>query len=299
MKSVLVTGGTGFIGCPLGQALMAAGYQVTVLTRDPVKARARLPEGVGIVADLDNLGTLPDVLVNLAGEPLASRRWSPASKAIIRDSRIGFTDRLFAFFDKHQVFPTRVINGSAIGYYGNCGDRLIDERKPAGIDFAAQLCSDWESAAKQFERRGSSLCVLRTGIVLGTEGGALKQMLPAFRLGLGGPMGSGEQYMSWIHIADMVRLIVFLIDHPVITGPVNAVSSQSVTNRDFARILAKVLRRPAFFRMPGFMLRLLFGEMADILLLASQRVLPTQAFGSGFEFHYPQLEGALENLLGK
>ncbi len=299
MKSVLVTGGTGFIGVPLVEALSAGNYQVTVLTRDPAVARKRLPEEVNVIATLDALDCIPDVLVNLAGEPLAARRWSIEAKAFIRDSRIGFTGKLFDFFERKGKFPTRVINGSAIGYYGSCGGQLLDERKPAGNDFAAQLCRDWESSAKQFEQRGSSLCVLRIGIVLGVNGGALKQMLPAFRLGLGGPMGCGEQYMSWIHIDDMVRLILFVIDHPVITGPVNAVSSQSVTNREFSHILAGVLHRPALFPMPAFVLRLLFGEIADAVLLASQRVLPAQALGGGFEFRYPYLKDTFEELLIK
>lgn len=299
MKSVLVTGGTGFIGLPLVEALRGHGYQVTVLTRDTEMARWKLPEGVNIVATLDALGAIPDVLVNLAGEPLAARRWSAETKAFIRDSRIGFTNRLFDFFERKGQFPARIINGSAIGFYGNCSDRLLDEGMPVGTDFAAQLCRDWELSAKQFEQRGSSLCVLRIGIVLGMNGGALKQMLPAFRLGGGGPMGSGEQYMSWIHIDDMVRLILFVMDQPVITGPVNAVSPQAVINRDFSQILAGVLRRPALFPMPVFVLRLLFGEMADTVLLASQRVLPSRALVSGFEFRYPDLKDAFENLLIK
>lgn len=299
MKSVLITGGTGFIGFPLVTALSVAGYQVIVLTRDLAKARIKLPAEVNVISSLDALTTLPDIVVNLAGEPLAARRWSAETKAYIRDSRIGFTDRLFDFFERKGKFPARIINGSAIGYYGNCGSRLLDEGMPAGTDFAARLCEDWEVSARQFEQRGSSLCVLRIGIVLGANGGALKQMLPAFRMGVGGPMGGGEQYMSWIHIDDMVRLILFVIDHPVIVGPVNAVSSQSVTNRDFSRILADVLRRPAFFPMPAFVLRLLFGEMADTVLLASQRVLPSRAVGSGFDFRYPDLKDTFENLLRK
>ncbi|WP_039912029.1 TIGR01777 family oxidoreductase [Cellvibrio mixtus] len=299
MKSVLVTGGTGFIGVPLVKALSAGNHQVTVLTRDPSAARRQLSGAVNVIATLDALNCIPDVVVNLAGEPLAARRWSAETKAFIWDSRIGFTDKLFDFFERKGKFPARIINGSAIGYYGNCGDQMLDERKPAGTDFAAQLCRDWELSAKQFEQRGSSLCVLRIGIVLGTNGGALKQILPAFRLGLGGPMGSGKQYMSWIHIDDMVRLILFVIDHPVVTGPVNAVSTEPVTNFEFSRILASVLRRPALLPMPAFVLRLLFGEIADVILLASQRVLPTQALGGGFEFRYPDLKDAFEDLLIK
>lgn len=297
MKTVLVTGGTGFIGIPLVKALMASGYRVTVLTRSPERARQKLPDEAGVITELKALDAIPDVMVNLAGEPLAARRWSVETKAFIRDSRIGFTNKLFDFFERKGKFPARVISGSAIGYYGNCGDLLLDEQEPAGTDFAAQLCLDWELSARQFEQRGSSLCVLRTGIVLGINGGALKQMLPAFRWAMGGPMGSGEQYMSWIHIDDMVRLILFVIDHPVITGPINAVSPQSVINRDFSHILAGVLRRPALLPMPALVLRLLFGEMADTVLLASQRVLPRRAIDGGFEFHYPDLKGALDNLL--
>lgn len=299
MKSVLVTGGSGFIGGHLVGALVAAGYQVTVLTRNMQKTVAKLPGAVRVISSLDSLDAVPDVLVNLAGEPLAARRWSPELKLLIRSSRIGFTDALFAFFEQRGEFPGRVISGSAIGYYGDCGDKLIDERKPAGTDFAAQLCKGWELSARQFERRGSSLCLVRTGIVLGGEGGALRQMLPAFRMGLGGPMGSGEQYMSWIHIDDMVGLILFLINHPVVTGPVNAVAPHPVTNNQFAFALAQTLHRPAWFAVPTLVLKLLFGEMASTLLLASQRVLPTQALGCGFEFRYPQLGDALKNVFAK
>lgn len=299
MRSVLVTGGTGFIGSALVRALVGRGDSVVVLTRNPARARALFPDRVNLVSVPEELSAIPDVLVNLAGEPLAGKRWSSASKIVFRDSRIGTTQALFTFFDVRGVFPARVINGSAIGYYGDCGDMLIDERAPVGADFAARLCRDWELSARQFEQQGSSLCLLRTGIVLGAHGGALKQMLPAFRPGLGGPMGGGGQFMSWIHIDDMVRLILFLIDHPAITGPVNAVSTQPVTNNDFSLALASALHRPAFLRMPGFVLRILFGEMADTLLLASQRVLPGQALGNGFEFLYPELDTAFENLLKK
>ncbi len=300
MKSILITGGTGFIGRALVGLLIERGYRVFVLTRDLMLAAGSLPAGVSLIDNLEMLnGSIPDVLVNLAGEPLAGRRWSSTSKQLFRASRIDFTTKLFAFFAAQGVYPGRVISGSAIGYYGNCGDRLVDEREAAGNDFAAELCRDWELAAKQFEIAGSSLCVLRTGIVLGAEGGALKQMLPAFRAGLGGPMGSGEQFMSWIHLDDMVRLILFLIERPAIVGPINAVSSQSVTNLDFAVALANVVHRPALLRIPAFVLMLMFGEMAKILLLPSQRVLPTRALASGFEFRYPQLAGALENLLKK
>lgn len=300
MKSIMITGGTGFIGRALIGLLIERGYEICVLTRNLTLAAKILPVGVSLIDNLNMLkGHLPEVLVNLAGEPLAGRRWSPESKQLFRLSRIGFTNELFAFFAGQGVYPARVISGSAIGYYGNCDDRLVDEREPAGRDFAAELCRDWELVAKQFEHVGSGLCLLRTGIVLGAGGGALKQMLPAFRAGLGGPMGSGEQFMSWIHIEDMARLILFLIERPAIVGPINAVSSQSVTNRDFAATLANILRRPALIRIPSFALRLMFGEMAETLLLSSQRILPTRALASGFEFHYPQLSGALENLLKK
>ncbi len=300
MKSILITGGTGFIGRALVGALIEQGYRVCVLTRSPTLAAENLPAGVSLIDNLEMLkGHVPDVLVNLAGEPLAGRRWSPATKLLFRSSRVEFTNKLFAYFVGRGVYPARVISGSAIGYYGNCGDRLVDEREAAGSDFAAELCGDWELAAKQFEQAGVSLCLLRTGIVLGANGGALKQMLPPFRAGLGGPMGGGGQFMSWIHINDMVRLILFLIERPAIVGPLNAVSSQSITNRDFAVALANVLHRPALIRMPAFVLTLMFGEMAKTLLLSSLRVLPTRALASGFEFRYPQLSGALENLLKK
>lgn len=302
MKSILLTGGTGFIGQPLVRALASQGYDLSVLTRDPVVAQSRLPANVRLYPRLDALeaaGVVPDVLINLAGESLANKRWSAASKAEFRTSRIGLTEQLVDCFERMGKFPARVVSGSAIGFYGDRGDAILDEQQPPGNDFAALLCRDWERAAALFSARGSSVCYLRTGIVLGAEGGALKQMLPAFRMGLGGPMGSGKQYMSWIHREDMVRLVLFLVEEPDIIGPVNAVSPNPVSNKEFATTLGHLLHRPAVLAVPSPALKLMFGEMASSLLLASQRVLPGCALARGFTFQHPLLMKALENLLKK
>ena len=296
--NILITGATGFIGQPLCHALLARGCKLWLLTRRPEVAQSLFGAQVGVVSRLGDLPALEwFAVINLAGKPMVESRWNTQVKQALRDSRIELTYALLSWCRERQQFPRVLVNGSAIGVYGDCGDRLLDEGAPPGDDFAARLCADWEEAAQGFAAFGTRVCLLRTGIVLDAGGGALAQMLPAFSLGLGGVMGSGNHYMSWIHRQDLLHIILRLLDDTSLTGAVNAVAPGACTNREFTRALAACLRRPAFMPMPAVLLRLLFGEMASVLLLASQRVNPQRLLQAGFEFAYPQLDEALNAIV--
>jgi hypothetical protein len=285
---VLVTGGTGFIGRLLCARLQEAGHAVSVLTRDP--ARAQVP-GARLVVALEQAEGV-DAVVNLAGASLFDRRWTDAYKQVLRASRIDGTRRLVAWMARQPAPPRVLVSGSAIGWYGPRDDAPLDETVAPGEDFAAWLCRDWEAEAMRATALGVRTCLLRTGIVLDRGGGALEKMLPPFRFGLGGPMGDGRQWMSWIHREDLVRLAIWLIGQPGAQGAFNGTAPGPVANGVFARTLGTVLRRPARLRVPGFALRLALGEMAG-LLLSGQRVLPTRTLDAGFAFLHPGLEGAL------
>ncbi|WP_434212295.1 TIGR01777 family oxidoreductase [[Pseudomonas] boreopolis] len=285
---VLVTGGTGFIGRLLCARLHEAGHAVSVLTRAP--ARAQVP-GARLVGALERAEGV-DAVVNLAGASLFDRRWTDAYKQVLRASRIDGTRRLVAWMARQPAPPRVLVSGSAIGWYGPRDDAPLDETAAPGEDFAAWLCRDWEAEAMRATALGVRTCLLRTGIVLDRGGGALEKMLPPFRFGLGGPMGDGRQWMSWIHREDLVRLAIWLIGQPGAQGAFNGTAPGPVANGVFARTLGTVLRRPARLRVPGFALRLALGEMAG-LLLSGQRVLPTRALDAGFAFLHPGLEGAL------
>jgi len=291
----LITGGSGFIGSALCRSLIADGHRVTVLTRDIDRARTRVPEAVFLI---DRLDFAEDVgaVVNLAGENLAGGRWTSARKHEFVGSRIGTTKRLLDWIERQERTPGVLVSGSAIGWYGPAGDEELDEDADAGNDFSAHLCRDWEAEAVKAEALGVRVCRLRTGIVLGTEGGALRKMLLPFRAGIGGRMGSGRQWMSWIARADIVALIRWLIDHDSARGAYNGTAPAAVTNAEFARALGAALHRPAVLPTPAFALRLLFGEMADILL-TGQRVVPKRATAEGFKFKYPELPSALSSVL--
>jgi len=292
---VLITGGTGFIGHPLCRQLLQAGHTLSVLTRDPVRVRGTLPAAVRVLATLDEARDV-EAVVNLAGEPLMAGRWNPARKAAFRASRLDTTRGLIAWMARQSVRPRVLVSGSAIGYYGPRGDEALDESAPPGDDFAAQLCRDWETEAMQAEGLDVRTCRLRTGIVLAADGGALAKMLPPFRLGAGGPMGDGRQWMSWIHRDDLVGMIRWLLERDQAGGAYNGTAPTPVTNRDFARTLGKALHRPAVLPTPAFVLRAGFGEMAQ-LLLTGQRVLPAHALAEGFTFRFPTLDAALDDLL--
>ncbi|MEG2804169.1 TIGR01777 family oxidoreductase [Stenotrophomonas sp.] len=289
---ILITGGTGFIGRPLCTALLAAGHGVHVLTRRP---GAPPPPGVYYIGRLDDVGPVQAV-VNLAGEPLTDGRWTQARKQAFHASRIGTTRALLAWMQALPTPPQVLVSGSAIGYYGPRDGTPLDEASAPGDDFAAMLCRQWEAEAFKADEIGVRTCVVRTGIVLDRDGGALARMLPPFRLGLGGPMGDGRQWMSWIHREDLVGLILWLLANDAARGAYNGTAPGTLTNADFARTLAKVLGRPALLTTPAFALKLAFGEMAQ-LLLTGQNVQPVRALDGGYRFQYPTLDGALEAIL--
>ena len=299
MTSILVTGGSGFIGRHFCEAATQLGFQLCVLTRNSKTAARKLPNSVQLISRLSELSAdyTPDVVLNLAGEPLANGRWTHRRKQKFYDSRINTTDSLFEFFSKRESAPKLIISGSAIGYYGP-GDQAVDETAEATDGFSHQLCRTWENSARRFESLGCRICYLRTGIVLGEEG-ALARMLPAFKLGLGGPIGGGQQWMSWSHIDDMVSIILHCINHPQIQGAVNATAPHPVINADFGSALAATLQRPDFLTMPAIMVKILFGEMGEELLLQGQKVVPKKILDAGFEFKYGNLKLALENILNQ
>lgn len=297
-KTVLVTGATGFIGRCFCQSAKARGLQVIALTRNKGKARDRLP-GIQVIDDLQSLPKTKKIhyVVNLAGEALVGGRWNAYRKQQFLDSRINVTNKLFEFFKEMDEPPDVLVSGSAVGYYGAHYDKVLDEAAKPHDSFSHQLCMAWEHCAAQFSQLGTRVCYLRTGIVLGASDGALGRMLMPFKLGLGGRLGNGKQWMSWIHLDDEVALIFHCLKRSDITGSINGSSPNPVTNMQFTRTLGKVLSRPVLFPMPPAVARLLFGEMADELLLTGQRVYPRKALESGFKFSYSELQQALEQIL--
>lgn len=287
--NVVIAGGTGFLGQALVRNLRAAEHRVHVLSRRPRATNeiAWTPDGSAgsWAAALDDA----DAVVNLAGESIASGRWTEARKARIRDSRVNATRSLVAAMARTRHAPSVFLSASAVGYYGPHGDEPVTEQTPPGDDFLARVCRDWEAEA---QRAATRVVLLRTGIVLERDGGALPQIALPFRLFAGGPVGSGQQFYPWIHRDDWVALAGWALRTPV-SGPLNLTAPNPVTNRELARTLGRVLRRPAFVPAPAFALRLALGEMADALLLSGQRALPAVAQGQGFHFQYPTLERAL------
>jgi len=299
-QAVLVTGGTGFIGTRLVAALVAAGHDVTVFARDPKHALS-LTTPVRIVTDLAALpNDFPcDIAINLAGEPIAAGRWTPARRCRIIESRLRVTRALGALFDRLDRRPKVLVSGSAIGFYGIEEQDVIDETVGRGQGFAADVCEAWEAAARRAAGTETRLVLLRTGIVLGSSGGMLGGLLPVFELGMGGPIGDGRQMTSWIHRDDLVRMIVTAAADPEIEGPLNATAPSPVSNRAFARAIGHALRRPAILPLPAQPLRLLLGELADELMLGGQKVLPVKAVFHGFRFRYPRIDDAIGAIVGR
>jgi uncharacterized protein len=298
-QHVLVTGATGFIGRRLVGALASAGHDVTVLVRDPAKA-ARLRPPFRLVTRLDQIAndTMIDSVVNLAGEPIADGLWTRSKRRRIMASRLRVTRGVVGLIGRLEHRPAVLVSGSAIGWYGRWKDELLTEFDGGKRGFSHRLCEAWECAAKKAERLGLRVVRLRIGIVLGSDGGMLGRVLLPFRLGLGGPMGTGEQWMSWIERDDLVRLIAHVMADPRLTGAVNATAPVPVRNSTFARELGHALRRPSRVRVPASVLRGLFGDLARELALGGQRVLPDKADGSGFKFRHETLAGALAAILG-
>jgi hypothetical protein len=299
-----IVGASGFVGRHLvGARLLPAGHEVCAFTRDGARARSVLGAQVRTF-EWDTSSPLPkdalkgfDAVINLAGENVASRRWTAAVKREIRDSRLRTTAALVEALAAASPRPQTFINASAIGYYGPRGEEEISESAPAGGDFLAEICREWEEAATHARTAGVRTIVLRVGIVLGLGGGALAKMLLPFRMGLGGPLGSGRQWMSWIHLDDLAGMIEHALSNASICGPLNGTAPRPVTNREFSRTLGRVLRRPAVLPMPALALRLVVGEFAEILL-KGQRVVPQRALETGFRFRFADLEPALRDLLG-
>lgn len=303
MRTVLVSGATGFVGAALCDRLAEKGWSIIALSRGsrmgigPLRFVTWSPEDpASAVTLLAHEMEKVSAVINLAGEPLVAGRWTQKRKRLIMDSRVSATKILVDAMAKASRKPAVLINASAIGYYGSHTERPLDESSPPGSGFLAVVCAGWESEARKAEAYGVRVVRLRIGIVLGREGGALSRMLPPFRLGLGGPLGSGEQWMSWIHIQDLSDMIAWALELGDIEGPVNATAPQPVTNEEFSRTLARILKRPCIFRAPGFLLSMLLGEMAGVLL-EGQKVVPGVAANRGFRFRFPELRAALQDVL--
>jgi len=294
--TIVIAGGSGFLGRKLATRLTSEGHKVVTLSRRPSTGANEIawqPDG--------NAGALSrhlegiDAVVNLAGENIAGRRWTSARKSALKTSRILSTRTLVRAAAAAARPPGIFISGSAIGYYGPHGDEPVAESTPAGSDFLAQLCVEWEAEARKVESAATRLVILRTGLPLDRDGGALGKMLLPFRLGLGSTLGSGDQFMPWIHVDDWTAMVSWLIRNDRAAGAFNATAPEPVTNRTFTRTLGRVLHRPAILHAPAFMLRAALGEMASVLL-HGQRVLPAAAEHHGFRFSHRALEPALESL---
>lgn len=296
---VLITGGLGFVGTQLSIRFLASGHEVTVVDHAP-RPKPYTPAGVRYVsADTTVAGPWQveianqDVIINLAGASIFGR-WSAAYKKLIYNSRILTTRNVVQAMSSEQ--ESTLLSTSAIGYYGFCKDEELTEDSPPGNDFLAGLCVDWEREAQEAQKKGARVVITRFGIVLGKNGGALQQMIPAFKRFVGGPLGSGMQWFSWVHMHDLLEALLFLVDRSDINGPVNCCSPQPVRNKALAKALGSMLHRPSYVATPSFMLRLALGEFASALL-EGQKVIPVKLLGAGFKFQYPALPDALQSIL--
>lgn len=295
---LVVAGATGFIGSALCSRLMERRHTLTLLTRHappdastPAKTWRHWTPGTP--GDWEALLDGTDGVINLAGEPIAAKRWTDHQKNNIRSSRIDATESIVEAIAKAKRKPAFLLNGSGVGYYGPHGDEIVTEETPAGSDFLSSLCRAWEEEAQRAESMKIRVVRLRTGIVIGPGGGALAKMVPPFKFFIGGPLGSGAQWMSWIHLEDEIGLILHLIKTPQAAGAVNATAPNPATMKEFCRTLGKVMRRPSWAPVPGFALRFMLGEMAD-MLLTGQRVVPAAAQKLGYQFRYENLYDALQ-----
>jgi uncharacterized protein (TIGR01777 family) len=289
VKSV-VSGGTGFLGETLVRRLQQRGAEVLVLSRDPSRVRA----GRGIPWSAVNEAGTADVIINLAGENVGAGRWTADRKRNILNSRVEATTALVTAIRLARDKPRTFISASAVGFYGVRDDEILDERSENGSGFLADVTREWEEAARRAEGV-ARVVILRFGVVLAKNGGPLKKMLLPFYFGAGGPIGSGKQWMSWVDREDVLRAIEWAIDNPQVRGIYNITAPEPVRNRDFARALGRSIHRPSFMPTPAFALRLIFGEMADEILLGGQRVVPSRATKEGFTFNYPTLEASLQH----
>lgn len=295
---ILLTGGTGLIGQRLCRKWQAAGHQLWVWSRRPQQVPALCRPEVKGIAQLRELnGTPLDAVVNLAGAPIADGRWTRSRKALLWGSRVSLTQQLVNWLETQAKRPELLISASAAGWYGDTGEVPVDESYPLpGNDFCAHMCASWEGAAHRAEALGMRVVYLRTGLVLATEGGFLKKLLPMYRRGMGGRLGDGRQWLPWLHIEDEVALIDFLLQLPDAHGPYNLCTARPVRNAEFTQTLARAIGRPALIPVPAFALKAMMGEMA-MLALGGQRLLPMRAQEAGFVFAYPELGKALDALL--
>lgn len=301
---IIVTGSSGLIGSALVASLKARGDEVTSLVRKATDAtRAGGTREVLWSPDRGELNGAEleghDAAVHLAGDPIAEGRWTDEKKRRIRESRVQGTTLLAETLAKLKTPPRVLLTASAVGYYGDRGEELLTETSAAGEDFLSDVCRVWEASADAAKAAGIRVVRLRFGVVLSGAGGALAKMLTPFKLGAGGKIGSGKQYMSWIALDDAVGAILHALAHEELEGAVNVVAPRAVTNAEFTKTLGGVLGRPTIFAMPAFAARLAFGEMADAALLASQRAEPAQLKATSYDFKYPELEGALRHVLGE
>ena len=299
---IFITGATGFVGRALVTRLCAADHRVTAWVRDPAKARALLGPEIALAASTDsaslqNAIVNADAVINLAGEPVMGRRWTPPRKQTIIASRVELTSAIARAIAASSPRPAVLISASAVGYYGDRGDDRVADDAPPGADFLARLCCDWESAAMTARAAGVRVFIPRIGIVLGRDGGALAKMITPFRLGLGGPVGSGRQYIPWIHLDDLVEVITIALSDQRFDQPMIAAAPNPVTNRAFVTALAHRLRRPSFMPIPAIVLRVILGEAATPLL-TGQRVYPGRLEERGFRWRYPTIDQALAAILG-
>lgn len=298
--NILVAGGTGFIGGRLLEALKRDGHAVTLLTRNAAKADCFRKIGCSILLWSDPAWPKAlesaDAVINLSGEGVADARWSAARKEKILSSRVDSTRALVEAMKKAPVRPKVLVNASAVGFYGPRNDEGIDERSAAGRSFLSEVCVAWEREALKAEALGARVVLLRIGVVLGAGGGALTRMLLPFRLGLGGRLGSGEQWFPWVHVDDVVGLAREALTNTALKGPVNAVAPGSATNAEFTAALGRALHRPTIAAVPGFALKIILGEMSE-MMLTGQRALPAAAQKAGYRFKYPQIKECLGEII--
>ena len=294
MARFLITGGTGFIGSTLLPRLVEAGHQATVLTRKPDQYAGRFGDAIEFIASFDEIESSAffQAVINLAGEGIGDKRWSASRKQALLSSRIDTTKSLVACIERLETKPEVMISGSAVGWYGAHGSEPLDEQAGFNGEFSHSICEQWENAAARVKDQGVRLCTVRLGIVVGKGGGVIKRLLPPFLFGLGGPIGSGQQMMSWVHMDDVIKVLNFLIDNTRLEGVFNLTAPNAVDNFTFSKALGKAISRPAFLPLPGFMVKLLFGEMGDRLLLHGQNVVPARLLENGFEFEYATIDEA-------
>ena len=300
---IIITGGTGLIGRKLSVELVNSGHEVIVLSRFPMEYQDIFPAGVKIkswdaenASGLENLLSKDVAIVNLAGASIASGRWTSMKKRVIIESRVNTGRAISEAIERAQIKPKVLVQSSAVGYYGVQNDQIITEDKPAGDDFLSNVCIQWEDSSADVERMGIRRLIIRTGVVLDSDEGALPRMVLPFRFFVGGPIGSGQQYLPWIHLDDEVRAIRFLIENEKAQGIFNLSAPNPVTNAQFAHILGRVLGKPSLIPAPTFAIRALFGEMSTVVL-DGQRAIPERLLQSGFTFNYEYLEDALKNIL--